>query len=321
MSDKILSGIHEAIGQTPLVELSRLARRWQVEGRILAKLEYLNPGFSKKDRIALQIIEEAEKSGALKPGQAVVEVTSGNTGTGLAIVCTVKGYPFAAVMSKGNSPERVRMIQALGGEVILVDQAPGARPGYVSGEDLALVEEKAKTVARERKAFLADQFNNEANVRAHEYHTGEEIWRQSGGGVDAYVDFVGTGGTFAGCARALKKHNPNIHCYIAEPAAAPYLSGGPVTCPDHKIQGGGYSRDLPLLAKDLVDGYVTVTDEEAVQAARDLARIEGIFAGFSSGANVAAARTLLMGREKGKSIALTINDCGLKYLSTDLYPC
>ncbi|NPV53896.1 MAG: cysteine synthase family protein [Firmicutes bacterium] len=321
MPSKILSGIYEAIGQTPMIELSRLVRLWQIQGRILAKLEYLNPGFSKKDRIALQIIEEAERNGTLKPGQPVVEVTSGNTGTGLAIVCTVKGYPFVAVMSKGNSPERARMIQALGGEVILVDQAPGARPGYVSGEDLALVEEKAKAIARERNAFFADQFGNKANIRAHEHHTGEEIWAQSGGAVDAYVDFVGTGGTFVGCARALKRHNPGVRCYIVEPAAAPYLSGGPVTSPNHKIQGGGYCRDLTLLDRELVDGYVTVTDEEATKAARDLARVEGIFAGFSSGANVAAARTLLTTQEKGKSVALTINDCGLKYLSTDLYPC
>lgn len=218
----------EAIGNTPVVKLSRLCREWELEGQLFAKLENLNPGYSKKDRIALKIIEEAEASGALSPGQPVVELTSGNTGTGLAIVCAVKGYPFIAVMSKGNSMERARMMEALGAEVVLVDQALGSVPGQVSGEDLALVEAKTQEVVKELGAFRADQFMLEANAKAHELHTGEELWHDLDGQIDAFVDFVGTGGTFVGCAKALKKHNPDIRCYLVEPASAPYLAGGPI---------------------------------------------------------------------------------------------
>src|SRR5690348_943693 len=163
----------EAIGRTPLVELSRLTRGRG--GRILAKLEYLNPGFSKKDRIARQIVEDAEADGSLRPGQTVVELTSGNTGTGLAIVCAVKGHPFVAVMSRGNSAERARMMRALGAEVVLVNQAPGSEAGQVSGEDLALVEQEAQRITQARAGFRADQFRHEGNFRAHYLHTGPEI--------------------------------------------------------------------------------------------------------------------------------------------------
>lgn len=317
MENTILSGVHQAIGNTPMVHLSRLTQN--LDGNIFAKLEYLNPGFSKKDRIALQIIEEAEKAGILKPNDTVVELTSGNTGTGLAIVCGVKGYRFVAVMSKGNSMERARMMRALGAEVVLVDQAPGSPVGQVSGEDLAKVEEVAQQITRERNAFRADQFHHIGNIHAHEYHTGEEIWKQTKGNVDVFLDFAGSGGTFTGCAKALIKNNPNIRCYLVEPSTAPFYSGKTATNLNHKIQGGGYSMDLPLLDKVVVTDYIHVTDEEATQAARELAKKEGIFAGFSSGANVAAALQLLKGREKGANIVLTINDSGLKYLSTDLY--
>lgn len=309
----------EAIGQTPLVNLKRLVEAWGLEGKIYAKLELLNPGFSMKDRIALQMIEEAENGGELKPGQTIVEMTSGNTGTGLAIVCAIKGYPFVAVMSKGNTPERARMMKALGAEVVLVEQSGPSQAQHVSGEDLALVEEEAKRIAEERGAFLVNQFERIGNVHAHEYHTGVEIWNQTEGKLDAFVQFAGTGGSFAGCARTLKKYNPKVRCYLIEPAGAPYLAGGPITNPSHKIQGGGYIRDLPLVDKDLVDEFATATDEEAIEAARALARLEGIFAGYSSGANVAVAAKLLKGKERGNRIATLICDSGLKYLSTDLF--
>jgi cysteine synthase A len=308
-----------AIGNTPVVKLSRLCKAWELEGQLFAKLENLNPGYSKKDRIALSIIEEAEASGMLSPGQPVVELTSGNTGTGLAIVCAVKGYPFVAVMSKGNSMERARMMKALGAEVVLVDQAPGSIPGQVSGEDLALVEAKTQEIVNELGAFRADQFVLEANAKAHELHTGEELWQDLDGQIDAFVDFVGTAGTFVGCARALKKHDPGIRCYLIEPASAPYLAGGEIRNPNHKIQGGGYCRDLPLLDTSLVDEYLTVTDDEAIEGARALAEIEGIFGGVSTGAHVFAAARLLRGKEKGNNIAFLVCDSGLKYLSTDLY--
>ncbi len=305
----------EAIGDTPLVELSRIARG--SGGRILAKLEYLNPGLSKKDRIARQIIEDAEAYGTLRPGQTVVELTSGNTGTGLAIVCGVKGYPFVAVMSKGNSPERARMMRALGAEVVLVDQLPDSVPGQVSGGDLNLVEQAARRITRERQAFRADQFHHRGNFRAHYLHTGPEILRQATCPIDAFCDFVGSGGAFAGCAAAFKECNPAIQCFVVEPADCAVLAGHPITNPNHRIQGGGYSMpDLPLLRREHIDGYLQVTDEEAIATARRLAREEGIFAGFSSGANVAAALRLASGR----TVVTLINDSGTKYLSTDLWP-
>jgi len=216
---KLLSSTIEAIGDTPLVELTRLARGRA--GRLLVKLEYLNPGFSKKDRIARQIIEDAEADGTLAPGQTVVELTSGNTGTGLAIVCAVKGYPFVAVMSKGNSPERARMMRALGAEVVLVEQLPGSQPGQVSGGDLELVEQTARRIVVERGAFRADQFHHRGNFRAHYLHTGPEILRQAGTSVDAFCDFVGTGGTFAGCSAALKEANLKRNVTLSSQPARP----------------------------------------------------------------------------------------------------
>ncbi len=308
----------EVIGNTPVVELSRITKG--LSGTVFAKLEFMNPGFSKKDRIARQIIEDAEKDGRLLPGQAVVELTSGNTGTGLAIVCGIKGHPFVAVMSKGNSRERARQMAALGAEVVLVDQMPGSRPGRVSGGDLDLVEKETERLVAERKAFRADQFRDAGNFRAHYLHTGPEFLAQTGGRVRAFCDFAGTGGSFAGCAAAFKEHDPSIGCYLVEPAGAAAVKGEHVISPDHRIQGGGYSRaDLPLLRREHIDGFVTVTDEEAMDAARRLAREEGLFAGFSSGANVAAALKLLSGECRGKSVAILINDSGLKYLSTDLW--
>ncbi len=316
----LLKSAIEAIGSTPLVELSRLTDGLGLEGRILAKLDYLNPGFSKKDRIARQIIEDAERSGDLRPGQTVVELTSGNTGTGLAIVCGVKGYPFVAVMSKGNSRERARMMAALGAEVVLVDQLPDSTAGKVSGGDLELVECKAREIVSERNAFRADQFLLEGNFKAHYLHTGPEFIRQSDGAIDGFCDFVGTGGAFAGCAAALKVRDPAIQCFVVEPENAAILAGKPLIDPSHRIQGGGYCRnDLQCLNREHIDGFLTVSDEEAIHWARQLAKKEGIFAGFSSGANIAAALKLLEGPLIGKTVATIINDSGLKYLSTDLW--
>jgi cysteine synthase A len=318
LQGKPYGSVLQAIGQTPVVELSRLTR--DLEGRILAKLEYLNPGFSKKDRIARQIIEDAEREGLLAPGQTVVELTSGNTGTGLAIVCGVKGYPFVAVMSRGNSMERARMMAALGAEVVLVDQLPASRPGQVSGGDIALVERETERIVAERQAFRADQFRLAGNRRAHTLHTGPEFIAQAGGAIDAFCDLVGTGGSYAGCAMAFKEHDPSIQCYVVEPEGAAVLAGQPVTDPNHRIQGGGYAMPhLDQLKAEHVDGHLQVTDQETIESARRLAREEGIFAGFSSGANVAAALQLLRGSFMGATVAVLINDSGLKYLSTDLW--
>ena len=313
--------IIDAIGNTPLVELKRAVRILGLQGRLLAKLEYFSPGFSKKDRVALEMIREARRDGSLRPGQTVVELTSGNTGTGLAIVCRSLGHPLVAVMSRGNTPERARMMRALGAEVMLVDQAPGSPPNQVSGEDLALVEQKTGQVVRERQAFRANQFELAANALAHERFTGPELWKQSGGCVDVFLDFVGSGGCFSGVTRYLRGRNPEIRAYIVEPAGAAVLAGKPVQRSNHQLQGGGYSLpDLTLVDRSLVSGYLQVTDDEAIAAARLLAAEEGIFGGFSSGANLAGAIQLLRKGEQGATIAFLVCDSGLKYLSTPLYP-
>jgi cysteine synthase len=315
---ELYPSVIEAIGNTPLVELSRITRG--LDGRILAKLEYFNPGYSKKDRIARQMIADAEAAGELKPGQPVVELTSGNTGTGLAIVCGIRGYPFVAVMSKGNSIERARMMSALGAEVVLVDQLPTSVPGQVSGGDLERVEQETRRIVKERNAFRADQFRLQSNFRAHYLHTGPEMIRQSAGAIDVFCDFAGTGGSFAGCTAALKEHNPDIQCFIVEPEGAAILAGEAVTYPNHRIQGGGYAMaDLPMLNPDHIDGYLQVSDDQAIKMARRLAKEEGIFAGFSSGANVVAAMELIHTSYRGKTAVVLICDSGLKYLSTDLW--
>lgn len=314
---KVMSSVLEAIGNTPLVELSRITR--SLSGRILLKLDYLNPGFSKKDRAALRIVEEAERSGALRAGQPVVELTSGNMGTGLAIVCAVKGYPFIAVMSRGNSSERAAMMRALGAEVVLAEQAPGSPPGQVSGEDLELVEMRTEQIAHERNAFRADQFVRDGNWRAHAETTGPEILSQAGH-VDAFCDFVGSGGTFRGCAMALRVANPRVRCYVVEPAGAAVLAGLEAVRRNHRLQGGGYAmRDLKFVRDIVVDGYLQITDDQAIGCACRLAADEGIFAGFSTGANLAAALELLAGAHRGQTVVTLACDSGLKYLSTDLW--
>ncbi len=318
-STHVLDDITQAIGNTPLVRLDRICEH--LDGSILAKLDYLNPGFSKKDRAALQIILDAEASGELQPGQTVVELTSGNMGTGLAIVCSSRGYPFVAVMSRGNSAERARMMRALGAEVVLVDQAPGAVSGQVSGEDLQRVEAATCELVDERRAYRADQFLRAGNRRAHYLGTGPELVQQSGGSIDGFCDFVGSGGTLAGVSQYLKEHRPGTRCFAVEPAGARALAGGETSQPGHRIQGGGYMmEELTALENIDLDGYLAVSDEQAIHFCRELAAREGIFAGFSAGANVAAAVQLLEGEMAGKTIAVMICDSGLKYLSTDLWP-
>ena len=310
----------DVIGGTPSVWLDRMVQARGLEGRILAKLDYLNPGFSKKDRAAKGIIEAAEALGDLRPGQTVVELTSGNMGTGLAIVCGLKGYPFVAVMSRGNSVERARMMVALGAEVVLVDQLPGSVPGQVSGGDLEEVDKVARQIVEERGAFRADQFNHSGNPTAHFETTAPELWADSEQTLTAFVDFAGSSGTYAGTIRGLKGCDPDIRGYVVEPEGAAALAGDDVRQPEHPIQGGGYAMGNLSFMKDIpVDGYLTVSGADARETTRTLAKEEGIFAGFSAGANVAAALSLLEGPERGGTIGVIICDSGLKYLSTDLF--
>jgi cysteine synthase len=314
------NSIVDVIGGTPSVWLDRMVAARGLQGRILAKLDYLNPGFSKKDRAAKGIVEAAEVDGSLAPGQTVVELTSGNMGTGLAIVCGIQGYPFVAVMSRGNSEERARMMAALGAEVVLVDQMPGGIPGEVSGEDLALVEAEAARITAARGAFRADQFHHVGNAQSHAATTAPELWADSDHTLTAFADFAGSGGTFAGTMQGLHQANADIRGYLVEPEGAAALAGQEISQAGHPIQGGGYAMsDLTFLQGVSVDGYLTVSGDEARQTTRALAREEGIFSGFSAGANVAAALRLLEGSETGGVIGVVICDSGLKYLSTDLW--
>jgi cysteine synthase A len=308
------------VGGTPAVWLDRL--RGNRPGRILLKLELANPGGSIKDRAALACLEAAEARGDLPPGGTVVELTSGNMGIGLAIACAIKGYRMIAVMSEGNSPERRRVLAAYGAEVELVPQLPDGVPGKVSGADLELVEQRTQELVRQLGAWRPDQFANPDNPGAHELSTGPELWQQAGGrpgALTAFVAMVGTGGTFVGVARALKRRDPGIACYAVEPAGAPVLAGQPVTNPSHKLQGAGYAFVPPAWDPALCAGTIAISDDDAIAAARALARREGVLGGFSTGANVAAALRLADAAPPGAVIATIASDTGLRYLSTDLF--
>ncbi|MFK7867976.1 MAG: PLP-dependent cysteine synthase family protein [Roseobacter sp.] len=313
-----LNSVVDTISDTPLVALTRLAAFLGLDGRLLAKLDNLLPGYSKKDRAARAIIDAARADGRLQPGQTVVELTSGNMGTGLAILCAVYNHPFVAVMSAGNSVERARMMRALGAEVVIVPQAQGGQPGNVTGADLALVEAEAQQITTERKAFRANQFEDAGNFDAHRTGTGPEIWAQSGNLVTAFCDFAGSGGTLGGVSAALSPKG--VRCYALEPAGAEAIAGGKTDAPNHPIQGGGYNMpSLTHLKPVELAGTLIVTGEEAKHHARLLARHEGIFGGFSAGANLAGAVRLLQGPERGGAVAFVVCDSGLKYLSTDLW--
>jgi cysteine synthase len=314
----MFQSIAEAVGKTPLVLLNRLGKG--LPSRIAVKLEYFSPGASVKDRPALHIIESAEAAGKLKKGQYVVELTSGNMGAGLAWACAVKGYKFVAVMSAGNSPERRQMIKAFGAKIELVPQVRGGKPGQVSREDIELVEKRTVALVKKLKAFRPDQFNNPDSAAAHEKTTGPEIWEQTGGAVTHFVSFVGSSGTLIGTSRALKARNKDIACFAAEPAGTQFLAGKRIVSTSHKIQGGGYAVKPGIYNDDVVDGFLPVSDDEATKAARALSAREGIFGGFSTGANVAAALKLARKAKPGSLIVTVCCDTGLKYLSTDLYP-
>ncbi len=314
---KILNSVLEAVGETPLVLLDRMSVG--LPGRVAVKLEATNPGASMKDRPSVRIILQAEKSGALKKGQTVIERTSGNMGTGLAIACAVTGHPMVALMSAGNSMERVRMLRALGAKVIRVPQVDG-KPGQVTGRDLQAVELETLALQKKLGAFRADQFTNPEVVKAHYHGTGREIWRQSDGAVELFTSVTGSAGMFTGVVSYLKKRKPSVQAFAAEPLKAAILSGKVKKPGRHKLQGVGYANVPALFDPAICDGYLQITDREAAQTARELAAKEGIFGGYTSGANVAAALRLARDARKGQLIVTIVCDSGLKYLSTDLYP-
>lgn len=311
---KTLRNVTDFICHTPLIELSNTWNGNRGNGRLFGKMEFIQPGCSVKDRAALQIIKDAYKTGRLTAGQPVVEMTSGNMGAGLAVVCGAMKNPFIATMSEGNSVERIKILKALGAEVVRVPQVDGS-PGMVTGNDIAKAVEKALEIAKERNAFYVDQFNNPANVAGHYLTTGPEIWNDLDGNIDAFVASIGTGATFVGTSRFLKEKRKSIFCAPAEPEQAAILKKGFVVNPKHIIQGTGYSMIPPQWDPTLVDDVITVRDDEVEYQTRQLAREEGLYVGYSSGANVCAALKLLKsGILKGNPVVVTILcDTAYKY--------
>jgi len=297
------------IHNTPLIFLDKISAA--LPGKIYAKAEYLQPGGSVKDRAAYQIILDAYENGSLKRGQTVVEMTSGNMGAGLALVCRQFANPFVAVMSEGNSPERRKILNAFGAEIVLTKQVDGS-PGMVTGADIALAVDLAKDIAHNRNAFYADQFNNPSCIKAHFNHTGPEILRDLPD-ADVFIASVGSGGTFIGTSKYLKSVKPNIQCIAVEPEKAAILKTGKVDDPKHIIQGTAYGLIPPHWDEKLVDDFITVSDEEVRDMKKRLSTEQGLYVGYSAAANVIAAKKYLLANEKELNIATILCDSGYKY--------
>lgn len=307
---RIYTSADQLIGATPLLELSHIEREHRLKARILAKLEYFNPAGSVKDRIAKAMIDDGEARGLLKPGSVIIEPTSGNTGIGLAAFGAARGYRVIIIMPETMSPERRKLIRAYGAELVLTPGSAG----------MAGAVEKARQLQKEIPgAWIAGQFENPCNPRAHFRTTGPELWADTGGRLDILVGGVGTGGTITGAGRYLKQQNYKIKLVAVEPAASPLLEGGAPG--PHGIQGIGANFIPRVLDTRLYDEVVPVTEEEAYTAVRDLARLEGLLVGISSGAAVAAAaRVAARPESQGKTLAVILPDGGERYLSTALFP-
>lgn len=302
---KVANSIVELIGYTPLVKLNRIVS--ENDADVYLKLEFFNPGGSVKDRIALAMIEAAEKSGKLKPGMTIVEPTSGNTGIGLAMVAAAKGYKAKLVMPETMSLERRNLLRAYGAELVLT---PGS-------EGMGGAIRKAEELAKQEGYFMPQQFENEANPEIHRNTTAKELLEQVGGQIDAFVAGVGTGGTITGVGEVLKEHFPNVKIYAVEPADSPVLSGGKPG--PHKIQGIGAGFVPKILNTTIYDGVITVQTEQAFEYARRAAREEGILGGISSGAAIYAALQVAKELGKGKKVVAVVPSNGERYLSTPLY--
>lgn len=306
---KIAKRLTDLIGNTPLLELSNYNASKNLQAEIIAKLEYFNPAGSVKDRVALSMIEDAEKKGALKPGATIIEPTSGNTGVGLAFVSSVKGYKLVLTMPDTMSIERRNLLKALGAEVVLTPGTKGMNGAIERANEL-----KNSTPG----SVILQQFENPANPAIHKATTGEEIWRDTDGEIDIFVAGVGTGGTISGAGAALKQHNPKIQIVAVEPANSPVLSGG-VAGP-HKIQGIGAGFIPKTFNSSVVDNIIKVEDNDAIRTSRELAKKEGLLVGISSGASIYAATLLAQKPEnKNKKIVALLPDTGERYLSTVLY--
>lgn len=306
---KISKSLTELIGNTPLLEVTNIERHEDLKARVLVKIESFNPGGSVKDRAALSMIEDAEKSGRLTPGAVIIEPTSGNTGIGLAWVGSLKGYKVILTMPETMSVERRNLLKAYGAELVLTPGSEGMGGAIRKAEEL-----RASTPG----AVILQQFENPANPAAHFRATGEEIWSDTDGEVDMLVAGVGTGGTLSGAGKALKQHNPDIKVIAVEPADSPVLSGGKPG--PHKIQGIGAGFVPGNYDRAIVDSVITVSNDDAFAGARMLAKQEGLLAGISSGAALYAAITLAkLDENKGKTIVAVLPDTGERYLSTPLF--
>ena len=306
---KIAKNLTELIGRTPLMELAEYSRKYGLKQNIIAKLEAFNPAGSVKDRVALAMIEDAEARGALKPGATIIEPTSGNTGVGLAMVATIKGYHLMLTMPETMSIERRNLLKALGAEIVLTDGLAGMAGSIAKAQELR---------ASIPGSVILQQFENPSNAQIHTLTTGEEIWTDTDGKVDVFVAGVGTGGTICGVARALKKHNPNVYIVAVEPESSPVLEGGVEGA--HRIQGIGANFIPAIYDASVVDEVFPVPDDEAIRGGRELASAEGLLAGISSGAAVYAARLLAQRPEfADKKIVVLLPDTGERYLSTELF--
>lgn len=306
---KIYNNLTELIGATPLVEVKNIEKSEDLKARVLVKVEYFNPGGSVKDRIALAMIEDAEKSGKLKPGAVIIEPTSGNTGIGLAWVASVKGYKLILTMPETMSVERQNLLKALGANLVLTPGSEGMKGAIKKAQELQ---------AENPGSVILQQFENPANPDVHKRTTGEEIWNDTDGTVDIFIAGVGTGGTLSGTSETLKRHNPAIKTVGVEPATSPVLSGGQPG--PHKIQGIGAGFIPKNFNAEVVDVVIPIPDNEAIKASRLLAQKEGLLVGISSGAALAAAlREAKKDENAGKTIVALLPDTGERYLSTVLY--
>ena len=306
---RIYNNITELVGNTPLVELQRLGVAKKAVAQVIAKVEYFNPGGSVKDRIALNMIKDAEERGILRKGSVIIEPTSGNTGVGLAWISRVKGYEAIIVMPDTMSKERQNLLRAAGAKLVLTPGAQGMKGAIAEAERLR---------STMPNAVILGQFTNPANPEIHRLTTGEEIWRDTDGNVDIFVAGVGTGGTVTGVGRALKAHNPDIRIVAVEPASSPVLSGGQPG--PHKIQGIGAGFVPQTYGSDVVDEIIKVENDEALLTGRELSLYEGLIVGISSGASVSAALQLATRPEnEGKTIVALLPDSGDRYYSTALF--